>query len=215
MAYRNTFRFKQFHCTKFIWKRKGSVICPRLNALNYWDRVTHICAGNLTTNSSDNGLSPGRRQTIIWRNVGILSIEPLGTNLSEIWIEIKTFSFKKIHLKLSSGNRPFCLGLNVLKAVTLDTSCMRISSPSPSVRKIWVTGCMCGEPREIKQTNISQRLIPLLSDADERALIMSDVPYWLVSDYPNNIHRKMLRRCFNLINISEQKFRQDPSKLSV
>ena len=40
---------------------------------------------------------------------------PLGTNFSEILIEIDTFSFKKMHLKMSSGRwRPFCLGLNVL-----------------------------------------------------------------------------------------------------
>ena len=40
-------------------------------------------------------------------------IGPLGTNFNETSIEIHTFSFKKIHLKLSSGKwRPFCLGLN-------------------------------------------------------------------------------------------------------
>ena len=33
---------------------------------------------------SDNGLSPGRRQAIIWTNTGILLIRPLGTNFSEI-----------------------------------------------------------------------------------------------------------------------------------
>ena len=39
----------------------------------------------------------------------------LGTNFSEILIEIYTFSFKKMHLKMSSGKwRPCCLGLNVL-----------------------------------------------------------------------------------------------------
>ena len=67
---------------------------------------------------SDNGLSPGRRQAITWTNVGILLIGPLGTNFSEMLIEIHTFSFKKIHLKMSSGKwRRFCLGLNVLKFV--------------------------------------------------------------------------------------------------
>ena len=64
---------------------------------------------------SDNGSSPGRRQPIIWTNAGILLIEPRGRNVSEILIEICTFSFKKIHFKISSGKwRPFCLGLNVL-----------------------------------------------------------------------------------------------------
>ena len=70
----------------------------------------------LTIIGSDNGLSPGRCQAIIWTNAGLLLIGPLGTNFSEMLIEIHTFSFKKIHLKMSSGKwRPFCLGLNVLK----------------------------------------------------------------------------------------------------
>ena len=50
----------------------------------------------------DNGLSPGRRQAIIWTNAVILLIGPLATNFSEILIEIYTFSFKKPHLKTSS-----------------------------------------------------------------------------------------------------------------
>ena len=78
--------------------------------------MTHICVGNLTIIGSDNGLSPGRRQTIIWTNAGILLIAPLGTNFSEILTGIQTFSFKIIHLKMSSAKwRPFCLGLNVVK----------------------------------------------------------------------------------------------------
>ena len=83
--------------------------------LTHWGRVTHICVGKLIIIGSDNGLSPGRRQAIIWTNAGILLIGPLRTNFSEISIEIRTFSFKKIHLKVSSGKWcPFCLGLNVL-----------------------------------------------------------------------------------------------------
>ena len=78
--------------------------------------MTHICISDLTIIGSDNGLSPGRRQAIIWTNAGILLIRPLGTNFSEILSEIHTFSFKKMHLKTSSAKwRPFCLGLNVLR----------------------------------------------------------------------------------------------------
>ena len=88
--------------------------------LTHWGRVTHICVGNLTIIGSDNGLSPVRRQTIIWTNAGIVLIEPLGTNFSEIWIGILSFSFKKMHLKMSSGKwRPSCPGLNVLNFVSL------------------------------------------------------------------------------------------------
>ena len=84
-------------------------------ALTQWGRVTHICVGNLTTVGSDNGLSPGRRQAIIWTNDGMLLNGPLWTNFSEILIEIPTFSFKKMRLKVSSAKmRPSRLGLNVL-----------------------------------------------------------------------------------------------------
>ena len=83
--------------------------------LTHWGRVTHICFGNLTIIGSDNGLSPGRRQAIIWTNARILLIGPLGTNFSEMFIEIHTFSFKKMHVKmLSAKRRRFCHGLNVL-----------------------------------------------------------------------------------------------------
>ena len=81
----------------------------------HWSRITHICVGKLTTIGSDNGLSPGRRQAIIWTNARILFIIFLGVNFSEILIEIHTFAFMKMHLKMSSGKRrPFCIGFNVL-----------------------------------------------------------------------------------------------------
>ena len=77
--------------------------------------MTHICISKLTIIASDNGLSPGRRQAIIWTNAGILLIGTLGTNFNEILIEILTFSFTKMRLKVSSAKwRPSCLGLNEL-----------------------------------------------------------------------------------------------------
>ena len=77
--------------------------------------MTHLCVCKLTSIGSDNGLSPSRRQAIIWTNTGILLIAILGTNFSEILIENCTFSFNKMHLKISSAKlRPFCLGPNVL-----------------------------------------------------------------------------------------------------
>ena len=83
--------------------------------LTHWGRETHICVSKQIIIGSDNGLSPGRRQAIIWTNAGILLIGPLGTNFSEILIEILTFSFKKMRLKVSSAKRrPFCFGLNEL-----------------------------------------------------------------------------------------------------
>ena len=82
--------------------------------ITHWGRVTHICVSKLTIISSDNGLSPGRRQAIIWTNAEILATRTSGTNFNEILNEIHTFSFKKLRLKISSPNwRQFCPGLNV------------------------------------------------------------------------------------------------------
>ena len=98
------------HCAHYDVTVMKKHVC-----LIHWGRVTQKCVSKLTIIVSDNGLSPGRRQAIIWTNAGILLIGTLVTNFSEIFIGIHTFSFKKMHLKMSSGKwRPFCIGLNVL-----------------------------------------------------------------------------------------------------
>ena len=98
------------HFQIYFFKRK--YLCFYSNSLNF------VLESNWLINSiigSDNVLSPGRRQTIIWTNAGILLIGPLGTNVSEILIKIHTFSFKKMYLKMLSGKwQPFCLCLNMV-----------------------------------------------------------------------------------------------------
>ena len=73
------------------WTRRVVACWNILSALTHWGRVTHICVGTNTNIGSDNGLSPGGRQAIIWTNAGILLIGPLATNFSEILIEILKF----------------------------------------------------------------------------------------------------------------------------
>ena len=87
--------------------------------LTHWGRVTHICVSKLTIIGSDNGLSPGRRQAIIWTNAGILLIGPLGTNFSEIFnwnsnifIEDNTFENVVCEMLLISS-RPQCVKVDV------------------------------------------------------------------------------------------------------
>ena len=87
------------------------------HALTHWSRVTHIWV-NKPNIVSDNGLSPAPSPATTRTNDGILLIGPLGTNFSEILVEIHIFCFKKMHLKMSSGKCcPYCLGLNVLTNV--------------------------------------------------------------------------------------------------
>ena len=96
---------------KVFWNSYESV--PE--QLTHWGHVTHICVGKLTIIYSDNVFSPGRHQAIIWTNAAILLIWPLRTNFSEILIEIRAFSFKKMQLKMLSGKWwSFGLGFNVL-----------------------------------------------------------------------------------------------------
>ena len=97
----------------------GSILYGKYKTtLTHWGRVTHICVSKLTIIGSDNGLSPDRRQAIIWTNAGILLIGPLGVNFNEILIKINTFPFKKMHLKMASAKwRLFLLGLNVLTSM--------------------------------------------------------------------------------------------------
>ena len=112
--------------------------------------MTHICVGKLTIIGSDNVLSPGRRQAIIQTNDGVLLIEPLGTNVSEMWSEIHTFSFKEMHLKLSSAKwRPLWLGLymlmwyNIIQIANLmETNCISRwteAFPATITINLWLT----------------------------------------------------------------------------
>ena len=71
---------------------------------------------------SRNRLPPVQRQAITSPNVALLSIWPLGTNLSEIWIKIQNFLFIKMYFKMSSLKwLPFCPGGNGLRNLALFT----------------------------------------------------------------------------------------------
>ena len=113
-------KYYNFHARKWIWEwhqQNGSQFVSGSMSVSkwstHWGRVMHICVSKLTIIGSDNGLSLGWRPAIIWTSARILSIGPLGTNFSEILIELHTFSFKKMHLKMSGKWWPCCLGLNM------------------------------------------------------------------------------------------------------
>ena len=65
---------------------------------------------------SDKGLSPARRQPIIWTINGLLSISLQATYLQEILFGFLQFRLKKMHFKMSSAKRqPSCLGPQCVK----------------------------------------------------------------------------------------------------
>ena len=78
--------------------------CHKHAQLTHWVRVMHICSDR-TLNGSDNGLSPGWRPAIILTNAWVFLITLLGTNFSEILIEIYAFSLKCIsNCRLRNGS---------------------------------------------------------------------------------------------------------------
>ena len=106
----------------------------------HWGRVTHICVSRVTRGilpkgrylpcvskvgralltgyhrtiiGSDNGLSPGQCQGIIWANAGILLIQTLGTNFSEFLKQNSNIFIQENAFERSSVKwRPICLSLN-------------------------------------------------------------------------------------------------------
>ena len=118
-----------------VLKFKTSYLIDHLWQLTHWGWVMNICIKNLTIIGSENGLSPGQCQAIIWTNAGILLMQMLGTNFSGILSGIHTFSFKKMHLKMSAKRRQLCLGLNVLNGCKSSSNSIRykgIAYGSPS-----------------------------------------------------------------------------------
>ena len=45
-------------------------------SLTYWGRATHIFVSKLTNIGVDNGVSPGRRQAIVWTNTEVILSRP-------------------------------------------------------------------------------------------------------------------------------------------
>ena len=115
-------------------------------ALTHWGQVAHICVSKLTIIGSDNGLSPGRRQAIIWTNAGILLIGPLVTNFSEILIEIYTFfnqenaSENVVWEMVVILSRPQCVNVLITTAAPFSINAYRLCS---SRKSWWVESVQC------------------------------------------------------------------------
>ena len=95
--------------------------------LTHWSRVPHICVSKLIIIGSDNGLSPGRHQAIIWSNADYYYLTlryTLQWNFNQNWyIFIQENAFENIVWKMSAIlSQPQCV------------TCM-VTAPN---RNIWV-----------------------------------------------------------------------------
>ena len=212
------------YCDTQIWcyrhltnnARERSVGRHPLVSITHWGRVTHMCVSKLAIISSDNGLSPGRRQTIIWTNAKMLLIQPLKTNFSEVSMKMCRFSFKKIHLKMSGKWRPFFSRLQCVKlvlGVCRSKVIIRYGDNKP-VRKSfqvrsWEWGHRSsGVNRTLHHTPITQeltRLIMLINTTkNKRILIQFQCMYaeenmeWVMEEVVNECMQKIKGNIYQL-----------------
>ena len=100
------------HMSLFLMQFSSFLVTQYVSFLAHWGRVMHTCVSKINHHRLRQWL--GRRQAIIWTSARILLIRNSETNFSGIFSEIHTFSFKKMHLKMSSANWwQFYLGLSV------------------------------------------------------------------------------------------------------
>ena len=117
-----------------------------------------ICASMKWVNlGSGNGLSPNRRQAITWTNADLLSTGPFGTNDSVIWIEMQSFSFIKMHSKMSVKWLPCYPGRDELRFKMLFKSCCR--ADSRFVPSQWETSLLCND---VSLAGRKSRISPVL-----------------------------------------------------
>ena len=109
--------FENVACkTAAIVFEPAKIHLPRwTHSVTYWDRVTHICVGNLITIGSDNGLSPGRCQVIIWTNTGIHIVYWTTRNTPQWNVNRNSYIYIQGNTFVNVCKwRQFCLGLNML-----------------------------------------------------------------------------------------------------
>ena len=98
--------------------------------------MTHLCGFNPNTIGSDNGLAASGRQVIIWTNVGILLIGHLGTNFSEILIEIGTF-FIHYNNVIMSAMASQIISLTIIYSTVYSGADQRKHQSSVSLAFVW------------------------------------------------------------------------------
>ena len=92
-----------------IWDNEPCIIKNSNHPVIYTLMTIPLRLSKLTIIGSNNVVSPGQHQAIIWTSAWLLSVGALGTNFSEISIKLQNFSFTKTHLNISSAKwRPFC-----------------------------------------------------------------------------------------------------------
>ena len=104
--------------------------------------MPHICVSKLTIIGSDNGWLPARHQAIIWIKAGILLIQTLGTNFSEILNKVHTFviqenAFENVVCKMMAILfQPKCVKQIIGKKDSKNSSVLTVELPLSSSKPV-------------------------------------------------------------------------------
>ena len=141
---RNDYNFVPFHKNLSIVSTEIIVFHSVLWVLSSrWGRVTHICVSDLPDIGSDNGLSPGRRQAIIWTTAGLLLIWTLGTNTVKSYAKSIHFHSRKCVWKsrLRNGvhlSQPQCVRVPVMpRPLTSRNHCVSLIKVITTKKRIY------------------------------------------------------------------------------
>ena len=165
----------------------------RPSSSTHWSWVMHICISKLTIIGSDNGLSPDRRQAIIWTNARILLIPTLGSNFSDVLREIHVSSLKKMHWKMFSGkwqqffSQPQCVNHHVYMSVCIQYH-FRLSVCWLSVNKSDISFPLFTQ--NLWHSQCDQSLIPCLAfiymwtgELHAKSELSAKSGYWEINRY--------------------------------
>ena len=106
----------------FVWVH----ISKQWLCSTHWGRVTHIYVSTLIIIGSDSGLSPGRRQAIIWTNGGILLIGPWRINFSS-YIFIQEHALESVVSGMSAILHQ-CVKIMIFASLDIWWRCQCLSS---------------------------------------------------------------------------------------
>ena len=129
-----------FALLRRICGRKEPVASPQKKMMQSWFIEAAYTPVNLSIIDPDNGLSPYRRQAIIWTNTGMLSSWPIGRIFDEHVLQTQQLSSKKMNWNTSSAKKRgvgaiFCLGRNVLTLFSI-----RKMKHKPNHSNPWIQG---------------------------------------------------------------------------
>ena len=138
-------RLHRQNITKSGHPRKSLWSMSQTKTLIHWGQVMHICVSKLRHHWLRQWLLACLAPNHYFDQCWLVVISPSRTYLNEILLDIQSFIFKKMHLKMLCAKwQPSCPGLKMLASIRDRMMWMKINEDRQtlcSVNKIWAAIC--------------------------------------------------------------------------